>query len=331
MISGIRNTGNSCFMNSALQLINPIFQEYFLSKSFLENCSNQTQLQFLELYRNFIENIQKNNIHQVHRYLIPIRKYLSTTDECKRFINRQPADSYEFFIQFVDLLSTYLTYEVDVNIKTNIPENMLDEKDKQRLRLYQKIQKNQRKMSIVDEKLQGYTRTTISCGFEDCHNFSEIFESFYTLSLPISSSTTLYESLEEFVKPTKLDEKNMWYCDRCKRKSQAIKKTSIWNTCEYVVICYKRYQYTPRGFVKNQKNIQTPFSLNMEKYTEDNSQNNYQVIGMNIHKGHFHNGHYISIRKVGNQWIVCNDSQTHTISQNKIPIHSSYYVLYKRI
>jgi len=330
MISGIPNTGNSCFMNSSWQLIIPIFKDYFLSNEYKENCKNKKHIEFLDLFKQFIIQMQKNNIQQVHRFLILIRKHLSTTNECKRFINRQPADSAEFFIEFVDLLSTYMKYEVHIHIKKHIPENILDKKDKQRLRLYKKIQKNNNAMSIVDELLQGYTRTTIECGFNDCHHFSEIFESFYTLSLPISSSDSLETSLEELVKPVQLDQSNMWYCEQCKRKSQAIKKTTIWNTGEYIIICYKRYQYTMKGLVKNQKNIQTPFDINIEKYTEDNIYNNYEVVGINFHKGNFHNGHYIAIQKIENTWFVCNDSQVHAIEKKNIPIHTAYYLVLKR-
>ena len=142
---------------------------------------------------------------------------------------------------------------------------------------------------------------------------------------------TLEECLEHYVKPIKLDEKNQWYCDKCKRKSQAEKKLSIWNTGEYVIISYKRYSNIQIATVKDGRLIIAPFNLDLSPYVEDNSnKNTYSLCSVTVHSGNMNNGHYVIARKIKNNWFIFNDSTVINVNESEINISAAYYLVYKR-
>ena len=122
-------------------------------------------------------------------------------------------------------------------------------------------------------------------------------------------------------------------CNKCKRKSQAVKKLSIWNTSEYIIISYKRYTSFLNTTLKNNKSIIAPFTnLDMSPYIEDSNINGniYNLCAVTFHKGNINNGHYIIARKIENYWLVFNDDIVIPINESDIDIRSAYYLVYKK-
>jgi ubiquitin C-terminal hydrolase len=130
-----------------------------------------------------------------------------------------------------------------------------------------------------------------------------------------------------------LDENNQWYCDKCKRKSQAEKKLSIWNTGEYVIISYKRYSNIQIATIKDGRSIIAPFqNLDLSPYVEDNNsnENKYSLCSVTVHSGNMNSGHYVIARKMKNNWFVFNDSTVIPVKESEISTSTAYYLVYKR-
>jgi ubiquitin C-terminal hydrolase len=205
--------------------------------------------------------------------------------------------------------------------------------DRTRLIYYTFLKKTLKKTSFIDEKLLGYFRASVTCAYNDCNYRSERFEPFFTLPLPIKGLNTLEECLANYVKPVTLDEKNKWFCEKCKRRSQAEKKMSIWTTAEYLIISYKRYVNLLINTVKDDRAIIAPFhELDLSPYVEDNKKdkNMYDLCAVTVHSGNMNNGHYVIARKVENNWVVFNDNTVVPVSENDINNGSAYYLVYKR-
>ena len=334
--NGLPNKGNTCYINTALQTIIDILSDIFTSGKYNINTSaNENIVDFVYNFAFLTASVENNDgrwtkLH-VNLYLQNIFNYLEGLDNFKRFIKFHQADSYEFLAELIDLLSSYLQYKVKIDISINVDEKELDEFDKVRLIYYKHVKENLKNTSIFEERLRGYFRASITCGYGECNNRSEKFEPFLTLSLPIEGMDTLEECLEHYVKPIKLDEKNQWYCDKCKRKSQAEKKLSIWNTGEYVIISYKRYSNIQIATVKDGRLIIAPFNLDLSPYVEDNSnKNTYSLCSVTVHSGNMNNGHYVIARKIKNNWFIFNDSTVINVNESEINISAAYYLVYKR-
>lgn len=333
---GLFNYGNTCYINAALQIIMQIFSDFFSSGEYYKNISSDEKIiTFMSDFAHMVSAVENRDSEwtnkHVHVYLQKVIAYLSKLDDFKIFIKYKQADSYEFLLQLISLLSEYLSYKISIDIDVKVDQKELDEKDKTRLVFYTFLQKTMKKTSYIEEMLRGYFRASITCAYEDCNYCSEKFEPFLALSLPIKDMNTLEECLEDYIKPITLDEDNKWYCEKCKRKSQAIKKMSIWSTGKYIIISYKRYVNMLNTSIKDGRPIQAPFQeLDMSPYVEDNKKNIYNLCAITVHNGNMNNGHYIAARKIKNNWIVFNDDTVNQVRESNINNKSSYYLVYRR-
>ena len=83
--------------------------------------------------------------------------------------------------------------------------------------------------------------------------------------------------------------------------------------------------------VKNTKDIKTPLILDLSKFVEDNkkNENKYSLCSAVYHIGNIRGGHYYNIRKAGDKWIKCDDSDIREVPT--FEIKNIYYLVYKRI
>ena len=336
--NGLPNRGNTCYINTALQTVIQIFGKFFISGEYYKKLSSDEKIiDFMSDFAHLVAAVQNTDGRwaksHVKLYLKNVTDYLSGLEEFKRFMKFKQEDSYEFLAQLIDLMSSYLKYKISIEIYIKVKEKDLDDKDKTRLVFYKFLQKELKHTSIFDEKLCGYFRASITCAYDDCDYRSEKFEPFLTLSLPIKGNDTLEECLEEYVKEIKLDEKNQWYCEKCKRKSQAVKKLSIWSTSEYLIISYKRYANMFITSVKDNRHIIAPFNnLDLSPYVEDNNagEDIYDLCAVTVHIGNMNNGHYVVARKINTTWMVFNDSTVIHVREVDINNSTAYYLVYKR-
>jgi ubiquitin C-terminal hydrolase len=329
MPHGLPNFGNTCYLNAALQNIFHIFGDTFISGHYFRKVKQDNAIRtftnnFAHLTAAVENKNNKWNKKHVEFYLKNVIKFLSQKENFKRFINFQQADSNDFLNELLDLLSEMLTYDVFVQINVKVPEETLSQEDKDRLLFFRHIQNSMKETSVIKDALQGFFKASITCGHEDCDNSSVKFESFLTLSLPINNMKTLEQCLLKYIKPIKLDKDNQWFCDKCKRKSQATKKMSIWNTSHYLIISYKRYM---SNLVKDNNEVVSPMELDMTPFLESGESKKYRLCSMTVHSGGLSSGHYVSVRKIGQDWVLFDDDSIKKVKQLN-PNHS-YYLVYK--
>ena len=338
MPNGLKNKGNSCYINAALQTITSIISDIFINGEYVQKIKKDENInKFLFNFAHLlaaVENINEQwSEKHVNLYLQYFFTYLKTLDNFKRFVNFQQEDSYEFLSELIQLLSDYLKYKVMINIQLKVDEKDLDDKDKIRLNFYNHLKLSLKYTSIFEERIRGHFRAIIICGYEDCKYISEKFEPFLSLSLPINKLNTLKECLEHYVKPITLDEKNQWVCNKCNRKTKAVKKLSIWNTSKYIIISYKRYSNNNLTIIKDCHPIITPLeNLDFSPYVEDNNknENKYSLCSITIHKGSMKSGHYVNFRKISNDWFLFDDNKVTRVDMCDIDINFAYYLVYRR-
>ena len=162
---------------------------------------------------------------------------------------------------------------------------------------------------------------------------------FYDKKFEIESkkNLNLYDSLELLNSEELLDGENMWYCNKCKRKSKAERTIQIYRTPYYLIIQLKRFKPKKSNAGKtilgnkNDSYIEYKEVLNLKDFVVGSDKDNsiYDLYGVVIHKK-FMNSHFYSYCKNLGIWICYDDTDINGI---QTPIHKDAYLLFykKRI
>ena len=111
----------------------------------------------------------------------------------------------------------------------------------------------------------GYIQSHLSC--PKCGYMSKTYDSFMDLSLEISSYdvNSVYDALSQFTETETLDRDNRWECSKCKRRVCATKGMSIHVAPPVLFLHLKRFTYGRHG-EKIGKFVQFPERLCLDDY-----------------------------------------------------------------
>lgn len=173
------------------------------------------------------------------------------------------------------------------------------------------------------------------------------------LNLGVTSCQSLEISLDQFVRGEVLDGSNAYYCEKCKEKRTTVKRTCIKSLPSVLVIHLMRFGFDWESgrSIKYDEQIRFPWVLNMEPYTvsgmarqdssADHGENgrggeagsggsprkkvtiseNYELVGVVVHSGQAHAGHYYSFIKdrrgsARGRWYKFNDNVVEEFDMN---------------
>jgi ubiquitin C-terminal hydrolase len=180
---GLKNLGNSCFMNSALQCLAhcEVLVKYFLSKMFYDDVNkinkNSTGGLVAKAFYNLIKEIWLNN----NEVVIPWEFKQIFVSFAKQFAAGEQQDSHEML--------TFLLYKVheDLNRVSDksqvaVREKAINESEEETLnRIWYNF--NQRENSIITDLFFGLMKSTLKC--PDCKHVSINYDLYSSLSLAI--------------------------------------------------------------------------------------------------------------------------------------------------
>ncbi|VVU95572.1 Ubiquitin carboxyl-terminal hydrolase [seawater metagenome] len=290
---GLNNIGNTCYMNSALQMVanNEDIINYFTSNNFSSNNLN--------VFKKFLIEYKSNGNSFSPRELKAI-----VGRRNKMFGGFMQNDSHEFLIFLFDIIEEDLKKELD--------HGDILSKDKE---------------SNFISKLFDYKMNSIlKCKIKSCNNVSKNISSdrFLSLEIPNSDNLTLDDCYRDFKAREKLQNDERWWCDKCKKKRIASKRLEINYWSPYLFIHLKRFNVNMSGrATKNNTFINVPIYW----------RHNYVLQGLVVHSGGTGGGHYISVGNVDNKWILFDDSSTSQLSEEQVTKLAScaYLLHYKQI
>ena len=332
---GLANLGNTCFLNSCLQVLNHTYEIHILTDT--KNKSNQIK-------NNIDDSIILKEWNELRELMwsgngtISPNKFVHTVHQIAQKKDRDiftgwlQNDITEFLLFLVECFHNSISRKITMKIN-GTPENQTDRLAISCYELLQSVYSKE--YSEIMDLFYGVYVTSISC-INNKTTYSLKPEHFFVLDLQIFKGTnicpTLYDCFDLFVTPESMTGENAWFNETTGVKEDIMKGACFWSFPKILVITLKRF--SPDGSQKINNVIQFPLAnLNLSKYVKGYNPKSYvyDLFGVCNHMGGVSGGHYTSfVKNVSGQWVHYNDDVVELVPDPNIIISPMAYCLFYR-
>ena len=333
---GLINLGNTCFLNSCIQILNHTYEIHDLIDSKHKLNQIRTDLDDSMVLKEW------NELRQLmwsENGTISPDKFVHTIHAIAQNKNRDiftgwvENDITEFLLFLIECFHNSISRKIKMKINGE-PENQTD---KLAISCYELLQSiYSKEYSEIMDLFYGIYVTTISCiDNKTLHSFKP--EHFFVLDLQLFKDRqickNIYECFDLFVSPEKIGGENAWFNEKTGRTEDIMKGACFWSFPKILVITLKRF--SPDGKYKMNNIIEFPLTdLNLSKYIKGYNPNSYvyDLFGVCNHMDdNVSGGHYTAfVKNISNQWIHYNDNIVETIQNPNIIISPMAYCLFYR-
>ncbi|XP_071640816.1 uncharacterized protein [Temnothorax longispinosus] len=334
-LNGLRNIGNTCFMNSVIQCLSntrPLL-EYLLNEQHLADINTTTSGMKGALIKAFSQVIHElwevGGDHVVNTTALKsqIQRF------APRFMGYSQQDAQEFLRYLLEGLHE------DVNrvttklppIHGDIPDSYTDmQKAVESWKRYIRSEDS----TIVDVFV-GQLRSSLRC--TSCDHVSVTLDPFWDLSLPIparSGTVKLSQCLEHFTREEVLDGDEKPTCSKCQMRRKCTKSFSIQKFPKILVIHLKRF--SPMERFRGKLNVMVDFpltGLDLSAFAAPRVPGcTYNLYGVANHSGTTYSGHYTAYCKhpYSGEWHEYNDSRVSVVSARSVVSSEAYVLFYEQ-
>lgn len=173
-----------------------------------------------------------------------------------------------------------------------------------------------------------------------CETITNRDEEFLDLSINVEHNTSVASSLRLFSEREMLSGRNKFFCDTCSSLQEAEKRMKIKQPPNILALHLKRFKWdeSNNAYVKHASRVVFPLDMRLFNTTDQTSQPDqlYELSAIVVHIGSgAHQGHYVSIVKIGTRWAIFDDEDVLFIPESDIskyfgdvPEVGSAYVLF---
>ena len=336
---GLANLGNTCFMNTCLQILNHTYElnDIFLIKkthiNMRKNIEKTPELVLVQQWVELQEIMWKNEGAVSPNKFVHHVQHLANLKNKEIFTGWAQNDLPEFLLFFMDCLHTSISREVKMKIRGNEETTT----DKMALECYKMLrQVYEKEYSEIMDLFYGIYVSEIR-STETNKVYSHKPETYFILDLPLPESSanpiSLIDCFDIFTQNEVLDGDNAWLNETTKQKESVNKQISFWNLPKILVISLKRFH--SYGNNKRQDLVTFPLEgLDLSKYVcgYDSEKYVYDLFGICNHMGGVMGGHYTAfVKHADGNWLHFNDVTCQPIHDLSVLISPKAYCLFYRI
>lgn len=331
-LTGLANLGNTCFMNSCVQILSHTYElnDFLNSQTYKKKLKNRNESALLIEWDNLRTMMWSENcIISPGKFVKTIQK-LAHIKQIDIFTGYAQNDVAEFLLFMIDCFHTSLSREVNMSIDGNI-ENSTDEMAAKCFKMVQQMYSKE--YSEIWNMFYGIHVSQI-ISLETHEVLSSSPEPYFMINLPIPANNknpSLEDCFDLYVEGEVLEGENAWYNDATKQKQNIQKRISYWSLPNILVIDIKRFNSENR---KNQILITFPLDdFNLSKYVVGYQKNSYvyDLYGICNHHGGVYGGHYYAyIKNANGKWYEFNDTHVKEILPEKIISPNAYCFFYRK-
>jgi ubiquitin C-terminal hydrolase len=332
-LSGLTNLGNTCFLNSTMQVLSHTYElnNFLEKKTYKKKLNNKYDSALLIEWDELRSLLWKENcIVSPFKFVKTVQKLAKLKGQ-EMFTGFAQNDLPEFLIFVIDCFHNALSREVNMTIEGNIK----DEKDKIAVKCFERIkQMYEKDYSEIWNIFYGVHVSQLE-NAETGEKMSMIPEPYFLINLPIpenNKSPNLIDCFDHYVEGEMLDGDNCVIDENTGKKVEARKNIVFWSFPDVLVIDIKRFNSMNR---KNQIMIDFPLeNLNLSKYVIGYNKDSYvyDLYGVCNHSGSVMGGHYTSFVKNANgKWYHYNDTSVSEVAlAQQIVTPKAYCFFYRK-
>ncbi|KAI9073868.1 hypothetical protein K1719_044140 [Acacia pycnantha] len=310
---GLRNLGNSCYLNSVLQCLTytPPLANFCLRNQHSSLCDSASEERkrdcpFCLLEKRIVRSLRADIAQDAPLKIQGCLRIFAEHFRCGR-----QEDAHEF-----------LRYVIDACHNTCLRLKKLKRKGGDT------AVNGNGSNTVVKEIFGGALQSQVkclSCGYES-NKVDEVMD----ISLDVLHSNSLKDAMQKFFQPEILDGNNKYKCDNCKKLVAAKKQLSILEAPNVLVIQLKRFEGILGGKIDKALAFEDILVLSsfMCKASQD-PMPEYRLFGTIVHSGYSpESGHYYAyIKDAKDRWYCCDDSSV-SLSTLKEVLSEKVYILF---